>query len=116
MKVGDSVKLIPRRVEEAITDAIGNNVQLPHFNYEIIKGDSVTLDESDNSKVVVSAQKEGNTVVKITYDALEHSGGKHFDAVDPVNTAYVVYSVGGNENISIKDNIVYKDADKNDNG
>lgn len=114
MKVGDSVKLIPRRVEEAITDAIGNNVQLPHFNYEIIKGDSVTLDESDNSKVVVSAQKEGNTVVKITYDALEHSGRKHFDAVDPVNTAYVVYSVGGNENISIKDNIVYKDADKND--
>lgn len=114
MQVEDTAKLIPRRVEEAITDAIGNNVELPHFNYEIIKGDSVTLDETNNSKVVVTAQKEGNTVVKITYDALDHSGGKHFDAVDPVNTAYVVYSVGGNENISITDNIVYKDADKKD--
>ena len=114
MKVGDKAKLIPRRVEEAITNAISNDVQLPHFNYEIIKGDSVTLDETDNSKVIVTAKKKGNTVVKITYDALEHSAGKHFDACDPVNTAYVVYSVGGNENISITDNIVYKDADKKD--
>lgn len=114
LKVGDTAKLVPRRVEEAITDAIGNNVELPHFNYEIIKGDSVTLDESNNSKVKVTAVKEGNTVVKITYDALDHSGGTHFDAVDPVNTAYVVYSVDGNENISITDNIVYKDADKKD--
>ena len=114
LKVGGTAKLVPRRVEEAITDAIGNNVELPHFNYEIIKGDSVTLDESNNSKVTVTAVKEGNTVVKITYDALDHSGGTHFDAVDPVNTAYVVYSVDGNENISITDNIVYKDADKKD--
>lgn len=114
MKTGDTAKLIPRRVEEAITDAVGNNVELPHFNYEIIKGDSITIDDSNNAKAVVTAVKPGNTVVKITYDALEHSGGKHFDAVDPVNTAYVVYSVDGNESISITDNIVYKDADKKD--
>lgn len=114
LKVGDTAKLIPRRVEEAITDAINNDVQLPHFNYEIIKGDSVTLDETDNSKVVVTAQKAGNTVVKITYDALDHKNGKHFDAVDPVNTAYVVYSVDGNENISITDNIINKEADRKD--
>ncbi len=114
LKVGDTAKLIPRRVEEAITDSIGNDVQLPHFNYEIIKGDSVTLDETDNSKVVVTAQKAGNTVVKITYDALDHKNGKHFDAVDPVNTAYVVYSVDGNENISITDNIINKEADRKD--
>ena len=114
LKVGNTARLVPRRVEEAITNAISNDVQLPHFNYEIIKGDSVTLDETDNSKVTVTAVKEGNTVVKITYDALEHIGGKHFDAVDPVNTAYVVYSVGGNENITITDNIISKDADRKD--
>ena len=114
LKVGDTAKLIPRRVEEAITDAINNNVQLPHFNYEIIKGDSVTMDETDNSKVTVKAVKEGNTIVKITYDELEHIGGKHFDAVDPVNTAYVVYSVGGNESIKITDNIINKEADRKD--
>lgn len=114
LKVGETARLVPRRVEEAITNAISNDVQLPHFNYEIIKGDSVTLDETDNSKVTVTAVKEGNTVVKITYDALEHIGGKHFDAVDPVNTAYVVYSVGGNENITITDNIISKEADRKD--
>lgn len=112
LKIGDTAKLVPRRVEEAITNAISNDVQLPHFNYEIIKGDSVTLDETDNSKVTVTAVKEGNTVVKITYDALEHIGGKHFDAVDPVNTAYVVYSVGGNESITITDNIINKETDR----
>ena len=114
LKVGDTAKLVPRRVEEAITDAINNNVQLPHFNYEIIKGDSVTMDETDNSKVTVKAVKEGNTIVKITYDELEHIGGKHFDAVDPVNTAYVVYSVGGNESIKITDNIINSESQRKD--
>ncbi len=114
LKVGDTAKLVPRRVEEAITDAINNNVQLPHFNYEIIKGDSVTMDETDNSKVTVKAVKEGNTIVKITYDELEHTGGSHFDAVDPVNTAYVVYSVGGNESITITDNIINSESQRKD--
>ena len=114
LKVGDTAKLIPRRVEEAITDAINNNVQLPHFNYEIIKGDSVTMDQTDNSKVTVKAVKEGNTIVKITYDELEHTGGSHFDAVDPVNTAYVVYSVGGNESITITDNIINSESQRKD--
>lgn len=78
----------------------------------IIKGDSVTIDATDNAHAVVTAVKNGNTVVKVTYDAYDHTAGKHFDAVDPVNTAYVVYSVGGSDSITIRDNIVQKDADK----
>lgn len=114
MEINDMVKLNPRRVEEAITNPIGNDVEMPHFNYEIIKGDSVTIDDSNNAHAVVKAVKNGVSVVKITYDAFKHTAGKDFEAVDPVNTAYVVYSVGGNKSITIKDNIVYKDSDKTD--
>ena len=54
MDINDTAKLNPRRVEEAITDPIGNDVQMPHFNYEIIKGDSVTIDDrvADRKSVV----------------------------------------------------------------
>ena len=79
-----------------------------------VKGDFVTIDDSDNAHAVVKAVKNRVSVVKITYDAFKHTAGKDFEAVDPVNTAYVVYSVGGNKSITIKDNIVYKDSDKTD--
>ena len=112
MEIGGTAKINPRRVEEGITDAISNNVEYPNFNYQVIKGDSVTIDTSVNRHAVVTAVKEGVTVVQVTYNAFDHSAGKHFDAVDPVNTAYVVYSVGGNKDIAITDNIVQKDDDK----
>ena len=112
MEIGGTAKINPRRVEEGITDAISNNVEYPNFNYQIIKGDSVTIDTSVNRHAVVTAVKDGVTVVQVTYDAFDHTAGKHFDAVDPVNTAYVVYSVGGNKDIAITDNIVQKDDDK----
>ncbi len=116
MKVGDTAKLNPRRVEEATVDKINNDIQMPHFNYEIIRGDSVTIDDKDNAHAIVKAVKNGDTVVKITYDELVHANENvDFPACDPVNTAYVVYSVGGNQNITVKDNIVYG-ADQIKNG
>ena len=108
MDIGDKAELNPRRVEEAITDGINNNVGLPHFNYEIIKGDSVEIDDKVNAHAVVNAVKKGVSVVKVTYDGMTHKGGKYFAATDPVNTAYVIYSVAGDKNIEIKDNIVYE--------
>ena len=107
MGVGATADLTPRRVEEAITDYTGNNVELPHFNYEIIKGSSVEIDDKINAHAVVKGVKPGVSIVKVTYDALEHKDKKHFPACDPVNTAYVVYSIGANPQIEIKDNIVY---------
>ena len=108
MQVGDTSNLYPRRLEEAITNGIGNDVDRPLFHFEIIKGDSVSLDTTESTeKAVVTAVKAGTTVVKVTYDAFEHKNGKHFDAISPVNTAYAVYTVGetGAAEIECSDNL-----------
>ena len=111
MNVGDETMMSPRRVEEVIDNFANNNITLPHFNYEVIKGDSVQLDTSDNAHLKVKAVKPGNTVVKISYDKITIKDKRGFETVhpacDPVNTAYVVYSVGGNKDIQVSDNIVY---------
>lgn len=106
LAVGDTATITPRRVPEAVVDGIGNDVQMPHFNYEIISGDSVVLEGENNLHQGVRAVKAGNTVVKITYDAFVHTNGNtNFPACDPINTQYVIFSVGGNSAITIEDNI-----------
>lgn len=111
---GETVKLVPRRVEEAITNEISNNVELPEFNYEIIQGDSIRINEKNNAEALVTGVKKGVSIVKVTYDELKHKEGKIFPATDPVNTAYVIYSVNPDKNITIKDNIVYEAPGKDE--
>ena len=94
MQVGDTTNLRPWRVEQIISNAVANDVQRPVFHFEIIKGDSISLDtESSAEKAVVTAKKAGTSVVKVTYDAVEY-GGKTWGAISPVNTAYAVFTVG----------------------
>ena len=94
MQVGDTTNLRPWRVEQIISNAVANDVQRPVFHFEIIKGDSISLDtESSTEKAVVTAEKRGTSVVKVTYDAVEY-GGKTWGAISPVNTAYAVFTVG----------------------
>lgn len=112
MKSGDTANLYPIRVEEAVTDAINNNVNRPNFNFEIISGDSISLStENSTDKTIVTAEKPGVSVVKVTYDAFDHAAGKHFDALSLVNTAYVVYEVDGNEDITISSGISQRSYD-----
>ncbi len=94
MQVGDTASLRPWRMEQIISNAITNDVQRPTFHFEIIAGDSISLDtDSSNDKAVVTAEKPGTSVVKVTYDALENEG-KTWGAISPVNTAYAVFTVG----------------------
>ena len=81
--------------KQIISNAVANDVQRPVFHFEIIKGDSISLDtESSTEKAVVTAKKAGTSVVgKVTYDAVEY-GGKTWGAISPVNTAYAVFTVG----------------------
>lgn len=107
LNVGDTVNLRPWRVAQIISDAIANDVQRPNFHFEIISGDSVSLDTAEsNEKAVVTAEKPGTSVVKVTYDALEYKG-KTWDAISPVNTGYAVYVVGetGNATLNVSDNL-----------
>ena len=94
MQVGDTTNLRPWRVEQIISNAVANDVQRPVFHFEIITGDSISLDtESSAEKAVVTAKKAGTSVVKVTYDAVGY-GGKTWGAISPVNTAYAVFTVG----------------------
>lgn len=106
MQVGETATIYPWRLEQAITNAIQNDVKRPVFHFEIIKGDSISLNETEStSKVTATAEKPGTTVVKVTYDALEH--GKTWGAISPVNTAYAVFTVGeeGKATITPSDNL-----------
>lgn len=101
MQVGDTASLYPWRCEQIVSNTITNDVQRPTFHFEIISGDSVSLDtEASNEKAFVTAEKPGTSVVKVTYDALDYNG-LHWDAISPVNTAYAVYTVGETGKASI---------------
>ena len=94
LEVGDTVNLRPWRVEQIVSNVISNDVQRPDFHFEIIAGDSVSLDTNkSNDKAVVTAVKPGTSVVKVTYEEKEYKG-KTWGAISPVNIAYVVYTVG----------------------
>ncbi|MCB6571022.1 Ig-like domain-containing protein [Eubacterium limosum] len=94
MKVGDTANLRPWRVPQIVTDVINNDVARPQFNFEIISGDSISLSTTKtDDKAVVTAEKPGTTVVKVTYDALDYKG-QHWDPSSAVNTGYAVYTVG----------------------
>lgn len=107
MQVGDTASLYPWRVAQIVSNVITNDVQRPTFHFEIISGDSVSLDvtESDQ-KATVTAVKPGTSVVKVTYDAKDYNG-LHWDAISDVNTAYAVYTVGetGTATITVNDEL-----------
>lgn len=101
MKVGDTAALEPRRIAEAITNPIQNDVEMPNFHFEVIGGDSIEVTpvkaaNGRDTTAKVTAKHNGISVVKITYDAFTHNKGKVFGASSAVNTAYVVYDVNDN--------------------
>ncbi|MEF9922177.1 MAG: DUF4430 domain-containing protein [Anaerovoracaceae bacterium] len=127
LNIGEKARIYPRRLEQGVTNTTTNDLERPNFKFEIIEGDSIKItDEKKDNKndaASVEAIKTGDTVVKVTYDGFTHSGGKTFSAIDPINTAYVVFSVGGSSTITIDDTIkldssydtiYYKDGEKID--
>lgn len=104
LNVGETASLRPWRVEQIVTDTINNDVARPNFHFDIIAGDSVTLDKAQsNERAIVTAVKPGTTIVKVTYDALDYKG-QHWDGISAVNTGYVVYTVGETGTATIKTN------------
>ncbi|WP_343343760.1 Ig-like domain-containing protein [Terrisporobacter petrolearius] len=103
LKVNGTATIYPRRVPQIIDDPISNYVTRPNFNFQIISGDSISLDTTKSTdKATVTAVKEGTSIVKVTYDACGSYGASSI-----VNTAYVVYDVVGDANtgITINSNI-----------
>ncbi|MGM9530260.1 DUF4430 domain-containing protein [Intestinibacter sp.] len=109
LKSGDTATIYPRRVPQIIDNPISNNITRPDFNFEIIKGDSITLDTTKTTdKATVTAVKEGTSIVKVTYDVVGDNGASSI-----VNTAYVVYDVIGDTDtgITIDSNITLTSYD-----
>jgi len=93
--IDETVDIYPWRLEQAISSVTQNDVERPLFNFEIISGESVTLNTtSSTNKALATGVKAGTSIIKITYDALNHSAGESFEALSPVNTAYVAITVG----------------------
>ena len=107
LNIGETASVCPRRVHEAVVNTTQNDLEMPHFNYEVILGkDVISLEGGDNTHKGVKALKNGNAVVKITYDRHVHSNGDRvFEATDPINTQYVTFSVGNDKSISITDSV-----------
>ena len=106
MKVGDKAEIYPRRIPQIVGSSINNDVHRPNFNFEIIEGDSVELSTNDSTdKSIVTAKKEGTTIVKVTYDETVYEN-KTYGASSKVNTAYVVFTVANEEsNMTISTDI-----------
>ena len=95
LKVGETVDIYPKRVEQIVSDVINNDVQRPNFHFEVIQGqDVVDLSVAESTdKSVATAKAPGTAIVKVTYDAVDYRG-KTWGAISDVNTGYAVITVG----------------------
>lgn len=98
MKVGEKSDIYPRRIPQIVGSSILNDVHRPNFNFEIVKGDSISLSTNKSTeKTIVTAEKEGVTIVKVTYDETTYNDRK-YGASSSINTAYAVFDVINNDN------------------
>ena len=93
LQVGETADIYPRRVPQIVSDVVANDVFRPTFHFEVVSGRSVELDaDKTDDKVTVTAKRPGNTIIKVTYDAVEYKGTE-YGATAASNAAYVVFSV-----------------------
>lgn len=88
MTAGETFQINPRRVPEIIDNAISNNVVLPTFTYEIVRGSSVEVDENG----LATAKELGVSIVEVSYNAIE-AYEEQYGACSHVNKTYVVFNV-----------------------
>lgn len=104
MNVGDTFKARAYRAWQIINSDTANIMIEPDFEYKIISGDSVTL-EQQNQNAVLKAVKNGISIVEVTYDAIEIGGNTNYTgiygAIDPMRKGLFVVNVGGDTDTEI---------------
>ncbi|OOB78919.1 MAG: hypothetical protein BEN18_05490 [Epulopiscium sp. Nuni2H_MBin001] len=85
---GGSHQIYPRRLDEIINNSISNQVTNPDFNYEVLYGNSVIVDDAG----LVSPISYGTSIVGVTYDAVTANGNDYGD-ISAINTGLVVVNV-----------------------
>ncbi len=97
ISIGESYTIFGRRVEELVKSKINNDqLTVPNFNYEVIRGNAISLKELDDAdqKAVATGITEGISVIKVTYDAVKPEWSTvTYGSSSAVNTAYMVIEV-----------------------
>lgn len=97
MNSGDTFKARAYRAAWQIVDSDTANIMIePDYHYEIVSGDSVRL-KQEGQNAVLTAEKQGVTVIKVTYDAIEVGGKTNYTgiygAIDPSREGMFVVNV-----------------------
>lgn len=110
LQIGETWTLNCYRMWEIIESFMNANISQPDFHIEIISPDGtpsdcieITKNTGDGSANTVTAVKEGQAILKITYDAVtvdSAMGGSNFSAIAPENTALFVITVGNNATVN----------------
>ena len=104
MNVGDTFKVRAYRAWQIINTDTANIMIEPDFEYKVLSGDSIIVDQK-NQNAVLKAVKEGISIVEVTYDAIEIGGNTNYTgiygAIDPLRKGLFVVNVGGNTETEI---------------
>lgn len=98
MSRGDTFKARAYRAWQIINSDTANIMIEPDFEYKIISGDSVAL-EQQGQNAVLTAVKDGISIIEVTYDAIEIGGNTSYTgiygAIDPMRKGLFIVNVGG---------------------
>jgi hypothetical protein len=120
MNAGDTFRLIPIRVWQAMEGATDNYFIEPDYKVEVLSGSEAVGFKWGGSPGLeyaeLTATNPGVAVLRVTYGPLsygsESGGGTYFNAIDPVNAGIVVVTVtGGSKNSGITTNITAREYD-----
>lgn len=88
MSVGETYKIVARRVPEIVDNPFGNNITLPNTRYTVEAGSSVSVTDEG----VVTALSLGTSIISVRYDELVIKGHT-YPAVSEVNVTYFAVDV-----------------------
>lgn len=97
MKIDEKYQIVARRLDEVIDNVISNQITHPNYHYQVVKGDSVAVDDQGE----VTALHKGTSVIAVTYDELE-ANNQTYGAISPINTGLFVVSVTDGIDTGIK--------------
>ena len=91
---GEYFDLYLNRDWQAINNGMGNYYIDPPYHYEVVAGDSVTINGEYYAGARVNAVKNGTSIVRVTYDAMEFDDHFYSRLWDEF-TLFIVFQVGG---------------------
>ena len=109
LAVGEYFDLYLHRDWQAINNGTGNYYVDPIFHYEVVAGDSVTINGEYYAGARINAVKNGTSIVRVTYDAMEFDD-TFYSRLWEERTLFIVFNVGGHSE-GLKTGITHTEGD-----